>query len=571
MNLKRHIHWLFYGLFLLGCARQTSPTGGPKDTIPPILNQSNPKNGQTNFNSQQIELSFDEAIILNNPKDQIIITPDIRKEYEIDAKKNRVVIKLTSELQDTTTYAFNFREAIQDITEKNSPPALKLAFSTGDYIDSLTFSGTVFNPLTSKEVKDITVAIYQQDTFNIFQHQPVYFSKTNDKGTYTIANLKPGIYRIYAFDDKNKNLVVDSKTEFYGFLNDVKQLSTNMKSISIPVIRLDARPLKLTSARPSGTFFNIKTSKNLKKYTIDSPDIETIYTSFGEDNANIRIYNNLIEQDSIPIHLLAHDSINNLIDTTLFLKFTERVIKAEAFKTSATNFQVLAHKGLLSGKLQFNKPIKQINYDSIMFRIDSLNTINIQPADITIDTLHNSINIQKTFDKTLLAKKQETKKQETAQPEPVQDRIKAKQKAILESKQKIHNQLYIAPGSFISIESDSSSRIAQPIEPATLETTGVIHVQIQTSESNYLIQLLAKDNTILHQKINTPAAAFEDLTPGDYQLRIVIDRDQNQQWSPGNYLQHEEPETIIFYKNEKGALPITLKANWELGPLLIKF
>ena len=125
MNLKKHIHWLFYGLFVLGCARQTSPTGGPKDTIPPILNQSNPKNGQTNFNSQQIELSFDETIILNNPKDQIIITPDIRKEYDIDAKKNRVVIKLTSELQDTTTYAFNFREAIQDITEKNSPPSAK--------------------------------------------------------------------------------------------------------------------------------------------------------------------------------------------------------------------------------------------------------------------------------------------------------------------------------------------------------------------------------------------------------------------------------------------------------------
>lgn len=566
MNLKRHIHWLFYGLFVLGCARQTSPTGGPKDTIPPILNESNPKNGQTNFNSQQIELSFDESIILNNPKDQIIITPDIRKEYDIDAKKNRVVIKLTSELQDTTTYAFNFREAIQDITEKNSPRALKLAFSTGDYIDSLLFSGNVFNPLTSKEVKDITVAIYQQDTFNIFQHQPVYFSKTNDKGSYTIANLKPGIYRIYAFDDKNKNLVVDSKTESYGFLNDVKQLSTNMNSISIPMIRLDARPLKLTSARPSGTFFNIKTSKNLKTYTIDSPDFETIYTSFGEDNANIRVYNNLIEQDSIPIHLLAHDSINNKIDTTLFLKFTARVTKPESFKTSATNFQVLTSKGSLSGKLQFNKPIKEINYDSIMFRIDSLTTIQIQSADITIDSLHNTINIRKTFDKTQLATKQET-----SQPEPGQDRIKAKQKALLESKQKIRNQLYIAPGSFISIESDSSSRVAQPIEPATLETTGVIHVQIQTSETNYLIQLLAKDNSILHQKVNTPAASFEDLTPGDYQLRLVIDRDQNQQWSPGNYLQHQEPETIIFYKNEKGALPITLKANWELGPLLIKF
>lgn len=49
--------------------------------------QSNPNDGQTNFRSQQIELLFDETIILNNAKEEIIITPDIRKEYEINAKK----------------------------------------------------------------------------------------------------------------------------------------------------------------------------------------------------------------------------------------------------------------------------------------------------------------------------------------------------------------------------------------------------------------------------------------------------------------------------------------------------
>jgi len=569
MNLKRHGHWLIYGLFVLGCARQTSPTGGPKDTIPPILNklQSNPKNGQTNFKSQQIELAFNESVILNNPKDQIIITPDIRKEYDITAKKNRVIINLKSELEDTTTYAFNFREAIEDITEKNAPPELKLAFSTGSYIDSLSFSGRVFDPITSKEVKELTVAIYQQDTFNIFEHKPVYFSKTNVKGIYTIANLKPGNYRIYAFDDKNKNLIVDSKSELYGFLRDVKRLTTNMKSIAIPVIRLDARPLKLTSARPSGTFFNIKTSKNLKTYRITSPESEPLYSSFGEDNANIRIYNTLIEKDSIPIHLMAMDSIDNAIDTTLFLKFSQRVLRPEAFKTSASTFQVSAHKGTLSGTLQFTKPILHINYDSIFFRIDSLTIIPIQPADLTIDTVHNTINVQKTFNKTLLVQKPPAI---TSGP-AVQDRREAKEKELRTLAKKIRNELYIAPATFISIERDSSAKVTQTIEPSTLETTGVILVQIQTNEPNYIIQLLAKDNSILKQKINTPAATFEDLPPGEYQLRLVIDRDQNQHWSPGNFLKNEEPETIVFYKTEKGMLPINLKANWELGPLLIKF
>jgi hypothetical protein len=568
MNLKRHGHWLIYGLFVLGCARQTTPTGGPKDTIPPILNklQSNPIDGQTNFKSQQIELVFNETVILNNPKDQIIITPDIRKEYEITAKKNRVIITLKSELEDTTTYAFNFREAIQDITEKNSPPELKLAFSTGTYIDSLSFSGNVFDPLTSKEAKDLTVAIYQQDTFNIFEHKPVYFSKSNAKGIYTIANLKPGSYRIYAFDDKNKNLLVDSKSELYGFLGDIKKLTTKMKSITIPVIRLDARPLKLTAARPTGTFFNIKTSKNLRTYQITSPETKDIYSSFGEDNGNIRIYNTLVDKDSIPIHLVAQDSINNTIDTTLYLKFSDRVVRPESFKTTPSTFQVSAHKGTLSGKLQFTKPILQINYDSIFYRVDSLTVIPIQPRDLTIDSIHNTINIKKTFDKTLLSKKKQTAPQPAAE-----DRLATKQKVLRPLTKNVPNQLYIAPATFISIERDSSARVAQTIEPSTLETTGVIHVQIQTNEPNYIIQLLTKDNSILQQKVNTASASFEDLPPADYQLRLVIDHDHNQNWTPGNYLKNQEPEPVVFYRNEKGALPINLKANWELGPLLIKF
>jgi len=563
MKLRNHLHWFIYALFVLGCARQTSPTGGPKDTIPPNLIQSNPRDGQTNFKSQQIELIFDETVVLNNVKEELIITPDIQKEYEINAKKNRVIIKLTSELLDTTTYALKFREAVLDITERNPPLDLKLAFSTGDYIDSLSIAGTVFDPLTSKEIKNVTIAIYNQDTFNILQHKPAYFSKSNDKGAYMIANLKPGNYHIYAFDDKNKNLMVDSKSELYGFLNDVKILTTNMKDVAIPMVHLDARPLKITSARPTTTYFTIKTTKNLKTYSITSKDIETLYTSFGEDNANIRIYNNLIDQDSIPIHFVGIDSIDNKIDTTLYLKFSQRTIKPEAFKATTSNFEVLADKGILTGKLHFNKPIRTINYDSILYRIDSANVIKIQNADISIDSIHNTMTIRKTFEKTLLAKKPPpaTRAEKEARLKELKPTAKS---------QPIKNQLYIAPSSFISIESDSSARLSQAVEPLTLETTGVIHVKIETKEPNFIIQLLNKQNEVVQTKINTIAVSFEDLPPADYQIRVVLDRNADGNWSPGNVLKQDEPEPITFYRNEKGNQGINIKANWELGPLLIK-
>src|SRR5687768_14367364 len=83
-------------VILTGCAKQSTPTGGPKDTIPPILDTgaSFPKHNQVNVSPKTIELIFDEHIILNNPKDQILIVPDIDKKYQISAKKKNVTITL---------------------------------------------------------------------------------------------------------------------------------------------------------------------------------------------------------------------------------------------------------------------------------------------------------------------------------------------------------------------------------------------------------------------------------------------------------------------------------------------
>ncbi len=50
--------------------------------------------------------------------------------------------------------------------------------------------------------------------------RPIYLTKSDDKGRYSIENLKPGVYHIYAVEDKNRNLFADSKNESYGYLVD---------------------------------------------------------------------------------------------------------------------------------------------------------------------------------------------------------------------------------------------------------------------------------------------------------------------------------------------------------------
>jgi len=580
MRIHKQLHWVLYIFFLLGsCARQTSPTGGPKDTIPPKLISSYPAKEEKNYKSRQLELNFDEWVVLNNPKDKIIVVPDVNKKYEVTVKKTKVILTFDEPLQDSTTYSLAFRESIQDITEKNPAANLKLAFSTGPYIDSLSISGNVYDPLKGKEYKDATIALYQTDTFNIFKHRPVYLTKSDEKGQYVIENLKPGIYHIYAIEDKNKNLIADSKNESYGYLADTINLTTNQKKVSIPMVRLDSRGVKLTSTRPYNTYFNIKVSKSLKSYTLKSTE-EPIISAFGEDLANIRVYNTLEDKDSLLVHFNAIDSIDNKIDTTLYLKFGKREVKPDKFEVKPQNFEVIGDKGIIRGKVTFTKPLLDIRFDSLYYQIDSTNVVHFSMQDIKIDSAHKSLTITKAFDKKLLVKPEPEKKaapatkptqptESTTKPKPGASKPDEKTKPA--KKPPVEYLLYMGKSTFVSIELDSSASTTQNIKPTKLEEASVIIVDIKTKETNYIVQLLDKSLTIVREEQNNPKIHFEDLQPGEYMIRVIIDKNGNGVWDPGNFFKLEEPERIVYYRNEKQSPSLNMKANWEVGPLLITF
>jgi uncharacterized protein (DUF2141 family) len=563
MRTLRNIICIAYLLHLISCARQTTPTGGPKDSIPPTLINSIPRHGQVNFSGKSIELTFSETVILNNPKEQLIITPGLEHDVDARAKKNQVTLTLEDDLQPNTTYTINFREAVQDITEKNPAEMLKLAFSTGSYLDSLSINGSVYDLLTGKELKDATVALFQSDTFNIFNHKPIYFTKTNDKGSFQIENLKPGSYFIYGIQDKNKNLIADSKTESYAFNSEPVELTTNVMGIPLPFVRLDSRPLKLTSARPDGTYFTIKTTKHLTAFQINSNDDEHIIASFGEDQSNIRIYNTFENKDSVAVKFTGTDSIRNSLDTTFFVKFNSRNVKPEPFEYSAEMLNVIGPKGMLEVKLKFNKPVLDLNFDSIFYAVDSLTKITFIQEDLKWDSLHNILTIHKFFDKSLLPKENppsSTNRTGLTQPS----------KSKTPPKSSIANLFYFGQAAFISIELDSSKKITQTVVPTKLEDTGIIFAEIQTRFPYFILQLLDKDFKVIQYRRNLTKVSFEDLKPGDYQIRLIVDNNNDGRWTPGNFYTNEEPEPIAYYKNEKGIAVINLKANWELGPLLIK-
>ncbi|MFO0265492.1 MAG: Ig-like domain-containing protein, partial [Cyclobacteriaceae bacterium] len=200
------------------CASQTQPTGGPRDKTPPKLISSSPAPNQKKFKGTSVELAFDEYVKLKDPKEEILISPSIGKDVNYVARKNKVIITPKRPWLDNTTYSISFRDGIQDITESNPAENLRLAFSTGNTIDSLRISGKLKDALSPAIPAAYTVAVYQADTFNIFRHTPEYFTRSSKKGTFSIENLKAGNYYLYAFEDRNKNLKVDSRNEAFGFL-----------------------------------------------------------------------------------------------------------------------------------------------------------------------------------------------------------------------------------------------------------------------------------------------------------------------------------------------------------------
>lgn len=563
------------------CARQSSPTGGPKDTIPPILVNSYPEQNQVNFKERRLELEFDESIILNNPKEQIIIAPTIdNKDYEVTAKKKSIVLTFEKPLKDSVTYSINFRDAVQDITEKNPVQNLQLAFSTGTYIDSLTISGYVFNQLTGAPPKEATIAIHElNDTISIFKHRPSYLTKSYEDGYFVLQNLKAGAYTIYAVEDKNRNLIADTRNEAYAFKARTITLPQDTLEVNLGLIHLDARILKMTSARPYNNYFNIKTGKLLDRFTVKATQPgDTIVSSFGEDRANVRIYNTF-DADSTLVNFTAIDSIGNQLDSSIYVKFNTREVKPDKYAANQEKASLLQEKGDLNITLKFNKPTFLINTDSLLFAIDTLNVIPLATGTLTWNHMTNELRIHKKIDPALLKTPTTTPGQKPASPaKPKLDKTtppapapSTPAKPAAKPKPVIKNQLIIAKGTFISIDQDTMPEVRKNIPLTPTEDLGIILAEVKTSAEHFIVQLLDKDFKPVLEISDTKKIRWEDIAPGDYRIRLVVDLNNNKKWDAGNYLKKEEPEPVFFYLNPKSTPPnIThVKANWEVGPLLI--
>jgi hypothetical protein len=539
----KHSNYLL-GIILLftvvSCAKQGTPMGGPRDEDPPKLLSINPSNESTNVKPSIIELEFDEYVKAETPNKQIIITPRINKdEMEVTTNKNRVIINLNQELEDSTTYVFNFQKSIKDITENNIPDNLKLVFSTGPNIDSLSFSGNVsyILPQKQKNITDVLVGLYaENDTTNVLTATPYYIGQTDSIGNFNLSNIKAGNYRAYAWHDQNNSLKAEEKQEEYGFISDTISISENVTDAKLYLSKADLSAFKINRASASGQNFDIYLSKYPTDIIIDHQDINKSLF-YRQNEKTIRLYHTSIINDSTAVKLMLRDSVGFKLDTIVYAKFEESDRKNEKLETT-----VKAKRNFLKeieAEIKFNKPIDNVNYDSLYIKYDSASYIPIKPE---------MLSFKDSLDRTLISIAVN-----------VPDSLKQEEYT-----------LYAMDSTFQDIEGEFNTtkieNLFRKLDPETLAEE--IKITVNTENLPIIVQIIdKKDEVVAEQYLTeTNVAIFKNLEAATYYIRAILDLNKNRRWDTSNMNENRQAEPIYYLENKEIDNPkdTIIRGGWSL-------
>jgi uncharacterized protein (DUF2141 family) len=545
-------------LLLWSCANRIQPTGGPKDEDPPKLVASQPKHGQRNYHSQNVILIFDEYINIKKLKEQLIITPRIDGNYEYKINKTTLTLEFDEPFADSTTYTLNFREGIIDITESNPAENMLLPFSTGNLLDTLSITGNLISLLTKVPIADAVVGLYtEDDTLDIFSGPPYYFTQTNNAGNYVFNNIKDGNYRLYAFTDENKNLTCESDRESYAFLSETIRLDTAFIADTLNLQYLNIDTLKLNRTGASGHYFNVFANKYLTNINLQAANDSSIIYKYTEDHDGIKLYNTFFIQDSLQVYIDLQDSLGTIVHDTFYLEFKESTRKPDEFKTTLKEPVASLKKRIVAGEISFDKPLHKILLDSISIKKDSLEKFYVfNELTLELDSAENSLKYSIGIPQAMI----DTLKRRDEQPKPELRGGKRTKKT-----EKSTYYLSIPGSSFISVENDSSKAMSAAIKFTNPEQTGLISGTVSTSYKSFTIQLLTNKMVIVKEQQNGTKYTFDEVKPGEYYIRILIDENENGIWEMADIRKNIPAEKVVLYQDESGNSKTAVRAKWEVS------
>ena len=540
-----------------GCANEKPLSGGPKDETPPSLVSSDPENETINFTGDKITMTFSEPVKVEQLATQLIVTPTLESPPEYTIRKNTVIFTFKEPLADSTTYVFNFREAIKDITESNIAPNLTLSLSTGTFIDSMYVNGRVYNAYDNKALEKVVVGLYPlNDTVDLFTGQPYYFTQADGSGHFSIKNIRAGQYRIWAWMDDNGNLKADARNEPYAFHPD----TLNLNGDSIPPIllltqQIDPQELKINSARANGRYYEINFNKSIVDYNIQplEENQASWYSYAKEGNKLLRFYNRRI-QDSTGIYITATDTLGQTMEDTVYLRFEPSVRKPQPFTLYTTPKNGSAVSRETEVTFNFSKPVAIFRRENLQWVYDSL---NITPTTVGPMVKWNENRTQVRVTVTL------PDSITTRKIIPI-DSVTADTNYLRESLTRSVN-LFLPFNSIISVERDTLPEQLIAYTPRDSTQLAILRGKIISTHPGHIVQLLSSGKLVMETYVKD-AYVFRNVKPGDYSIRVLADQNGDGQWSPGNIVTQTPAEPIKHFQG-----PVQLRANWERNDVDVDF
>jgi len=504
---------------LSNCAKKGSPSGGPKDSIPPIIIRSNPENYTINFNGDEIRIYFDEYIKLKDLQQNLIISPPLEYQPVITPLSTSKVlkIKILDTLKPNTTYSFNFGKSIVDNNEENEFDYYKYIFSTGNYIDSLTVKGKIADALLPQPDKRTTVMLYEMtEAFNdsiIYSEKPTYITTTKDSTqTFELTNLKEGNYLLIALQEVIGNYTFEPKNDKIGFIDETittpnDSSYTILLFKEIPVYKI-ARPSHV--AKNKIVFGYDGNADSLKVSPISElPERFTskVYWDPKVDSLNYYFKPAIdIEQTDTLLFL----ATNNLQIDTLAVRM--RDLFADSLNISRLGSTNAIPRDTL--KFQLNNPLISLNAE--MIKVTNKDSMQI-PVATWIDRRSNIASI--LFNKT-------------------------------------DEQLYtieILPNAFTDFFENTNDTLTYGMRTLEVSDYGELSMTLVNVEKYPIIVELvdSKFKVVASRYLteNTPLY-FDYLDPDQYYFRIIYDDNLNKIWDTGNYLDKKQPEKVIYFSRQ---------------------
>lgn len=567
-------------VFSHSCANTTTPpTGGAKDTIPPVIKKVEPLEAATGVpvKNTKLTFTFNEYVVVKDPSG-IYLSPPLEKRPKYRIHNKSVIVSFESPLDSGRTYTLDLG-GIADNNEGNPYPGYSYVFSTGDHIDSMLVTGSVLDCNSLKPVKGATVMLYKDHADSaVFLQRPVASAKTDDWGYFVIRNIQDTLYRLYAVKDENGNNKYDPETERIAFCDTLIRPVGRVRDSLPELMRYDMKDTVNCLARKTEYTLNMFKENPSKQMIVNKERL-------GERTAYITFMAPYAQIDSIWIKGVPHDKLItqfNIKRDSLEIWVNDPkkqpdtlYLNVKYMKTDTTGFlsdfteTVKLTKPRKTGNAAKKSSGRDVRKEDTLcvFTVDA-KPENIEQYGFRFEFKYPLV--EEAFDsivfKSVNPRQQEKNESFTIERDSLNLRCYTL-RPNLKYMQGYEYKMHVPHRKFSDINGFWNDSLDVKVSLPNDDKLSQLKLNMSGVKNKYIVDLLneKRDNVLRSFIIDSDSElVFPYLKAGKYSVRITEDLNRNGIVDTGILLEHKQPEKVMFYKLEDGSFVLDIPEMSEI-------